>query len=257
MKTLHVQHQIEGPAHELAMIRQRRIDAVRKKTLGQVIGELTENGFIRPASTMEDEDACEFEGDGQSIHFSLNIRHETSDDEYLRLISALAELVALRNELVHHFIERFDISTEAGCREASTYLDSRYETIDGAFVEMRGWAKTFAEAQVHLGQFIKSREFLDYLLHGIHPDGSGVDWPVSTIVKLLKSAETELRRNGWTPLNDAIALIRLREPEHTPKRYGCTSWRQVLHESRLFELRREKAVESSELNRFYYRSSTG
>jgi hypothetical protein len=43
--------------------------------------------------------------------------------------AGLAELVDLRNDLVHHLIENFDISDENGCRAASSHLDSCYEPV--------------------------------------------------------------------------------------------------------------------------------
>lgn len=48
-----------------------------------------------------------------------------------------------------------------------------------------------------------------------------------------------------TNLADAIAFIGARHPDHTPKRYGCSSWRQVLHESKLFDVRRDKAMDAA------------
>lgn len=43
--------------------------------------------------------------------------------------AGLAELVDLRNDLVHHLIENFDISHENGCRAACSHLDSCYEPV--------------------------------------------------------------------------------------------------------------------------------
>lgn len=252
MKAFHIEHQLEGPTHELERIKQRRIDCAQKKTLGQVIAELTESGFIRSSSSAEPSVAGDSDATSDSIRLGLSFCIELSDAEYERVRIKLSELISLRNELVHHFIERFDLWSEPGCCAADAYLETAYAKIDAAYMELSNWAKTFCDARDALSKHISSPEFRDYLQHGIRPDGSGVDWPFSTIVRLLQTAETELSHNGWTPLNDAIALISSREPTHTPRRYGCTSWRQVLHASQLFRIRREKLIDSDEPTRVYY-----
>ena len=55
--------------------------------------------------------------------------------------------------------------------------------------------------------------------------------------RALREAAAELAVEGWTPVASAGRWIVERLPEHLPAKYGCSSWRQVVHESRLFELR--------------------
>lgn len=43
--------------------------------------------------------------------------------DYDQVVSSLKELVALRNEFVHHFLERFDVWSVIGCQDADAYLD--------------------------------------------------------------------------------------------------------------------------------------
>ncbi len=38
----------------------------------------------------------------------------------------------------------------------------------------------------------------------------------------------------------AIAIIRAKEPGQTPKKYECRTWRQVLHQSQMFEVRKDR-----------------
>lgn len=85
------------------------------------------------------------------------------------------------------------------------------------------------------------------LVDGIAPDGQ-VHWPMSGIVSSLREAEVALAQggqDGWTVLNAAIAWQRQHAPEQTPKRYGCSSWRQVLHESGQFEVRKQAPAEGA------------
>lgn len=62
-------------------------------------------------------------------------------------------------------------------------------------------------------------------------------WPAAGIVRALREAASELAVDGWTPVAAASRWIMERSPDQQPNKYGCASWRQVLHESRLFELR--------------------
>lgn len=71
-------------------------------------------------------------------------------------------------------------------------------------------------------------------------------------MNLLRDAEATLAVDEWTPLR-AIEYISGLEPSHTPKRYGCSSWRQVLHELAIFTIRREQS-EPGVAKETWYRS---
>jgi len=85
-------------------------------------------------------------------------------------------------------------------------------------------------------EFVQSDAFHDLVVNGIAPDGV-VDWPASGIVRALRDATGELAVDGWAPVALAGRWIAERHPDQLPAKYGCSSWRQVVHESRLFELR--------------------
>jgi hypothetical protein len=92
------------------------------------------------------------------------------------------------------------------------------------------------ETRREAAEFIQSDAFHDLMINGIAPDGT-VYWPRAGIVRALREAANELAVDGWTPVAAAGRWITERNPEQQPNKYGCASWRQVLHESRLFELR--------------------
>ncbi|WP_223435005.1 MULTISPECIES: OST-HTH/LOTUS domain-containing protein [unclassified Pseudomonas] len=68
----------------------------------------------------------------------------------------------------------------------------------------------------------------------------------------LREAETKLAEGGWTRLEASIRWIGGTYPEQTPKRYGCSSLRHVLHESMQFEIRKFQA--DNERTTVWYRS---
>lgn len=251
IKGLVAEQDVAGPICELHAIRARQIEAMSKKTLGQVVGELT-GAYIAPALPESDsQQDDELSHDSRLPWFRISYRIEMKEEDFKETERKLAALVNLRNELVHHFLEKYDIWTEAGCQIADAYLDDCFKQIDAHYEELREWAKHNLEVREQVAGFMKTPEFHDFFVHGIMPGGAGVFWASSTIVNLLRDAEAAIAKDGWTFLQDAIDYIRQNDPEHTPTRYGCSSWRHLLHESEQFELRREQAAPGQPTHTWY------
>ncbi|WP_426396473.1 OST-HTH/LOTUS domain-containing protein [Ralstonia sp. R-29] len=249
LKSLVAHHDIGGPPAKLQTIREAKVACVQKQTLGTLVRMLTDN-YLTPS---QDDDAAgedESGGGGLWVRFRSQIELETERYEAIR--AALQELVALRNELVHHFLQRFNIWEVGGCTAADVHLDACYETIDGHFLTLRGWAESMQQAWSHMASFMATSAYQDFVVNGVSPDGT-VSWPTSGVVTCLREAESRLGTNGWTRLNAATAWIREEHPDQQPLRYGCGSWRQVIHESRQFEVRKQ-ANNSSSGNEVWYRS---
>lgn len=237
IKALAVDFEIAGPSDELVAIRQKRGETFSRMTLGQLVAELTGTYLqSQPPDTVEPEWDP---GDSSRIWFRMQTRMTLQPQDYERVVAGLKELVALRNELVHHFLERFDIWAEAGCHDADAYLDSGMKKVDSHYAELRQWAITMDRARSTMGAFMASPAYTDLLFDGIYPDGT-IDWPNCGIVRHLRAAEAALAADGWADLGEVIERMNLMHPEQTLKRYGCTTWRQVLHESKQFRIRRDQ-----------------
>jgi hypothetical protein len=159
-----------------------------------------------------------------------------SAEDYAQTQSDLKTLVLLRNNLVHHFIDQHDLWSVDGCRVADEALVAAYDCIDQRFEQLRGWAEHMDQARRLAAEFVQSDVFRDLVINGVAPDGA-VDWPASGIVRALNDAAAALAVERWTPLALAGRWIAENHPEQLPAKYGCSSWRQVVHESRVFELR--------------------
>ncbi|RUR71219.1 hypothetical protein EJP67_29665 [Variovorax guangxiensis] len=236
IKALAVDFEIAGPSDELEQIRRKRGEAVSKLTLGQLVNELT-GTYLQPHQA-EMTQAEWDPGDSSRIWFRMQTRMTLDQADYDQVVNGLKELVGLRNELVHHFIERFDVWSIPGCQDADAYLETSMVKVDGHYARLRHWALSMNEARRRMGAFLASPAGTDFLFDGIHPDGS-VDWPNSGIVRSLRATAAEVAVDGWASLDQVIAKMNLDHPEQTLKRYGCTSWRHVLHESKQFKVRRE------------------
>lgn len=234
IKAIVAHHEIAGPAHALESIRAARIADTASKTLGTLVGQLIGSYVI----TDEGDTPAEVSATAPEdvISFGMRMQLSISAEDYVRTENDLKELVSLRNNLVHHFIDQHDLWNLDGCRGAHDALIATYSRIDQHFEQLRGWAEHMDQARQLAAEFVQSDVFHDLVVNGIAPDGS-VDWPASGIVRALREAAGELAVEGWTPVAMAGRWIVARHPEQLPPKYGCSSWRQVVHESRLFDLR--------------------
>jgi hypothetical protein len=245
---------VEGPIEQLHAFRVQQESDASDKSLGVLVrmfiaGHLTPTlptGEARPRTASNDDKRPDVAW--ASMKFQLAM----SPERQAQTKNGLAELVSLRNELVHHLIERYDISDESGCRAASIHLDRCYEQIDGHCKLLRSWATTLVESQALASSYLHSNAFDDMFVHGIHEDGS-VCWPRSTIVECLREAEAECQIDGWTSLDAAVTFVLKKNQDQVPSRYGCKTWRQVLRKSGLFELR-STAKSDGAIGHAWYRS---
>lgn len=173
----------------------------------------------------------------QRISIAADFKIVMEPDRRASVESGLRELVEVRNELVHSFIDQFDIWSVEGCLAAADSLKRTFELIDAKFLELRDYAESHDRARVTYGEFIQSQTFRD-IFDGISSD-STVHWPTAGIVAALREAAEQLGGARWTPLDEAVAWVVERHPEQTPERYGCRTWPQVVHESKVFTLKRE------------------
>ena len=233
VKALVAHGDIAGPPAGLQGVRDTQVACAHKKTLGALVGMLTE----RHLTSVEVDDSAEEPQDGGGVWFRFRFQVGLDASQHQTTTAALKELVDLRNELVHHFLQRFSIWERQGCIDADAYLDASFETIDGHYLTLRGWAEGMEEARALMASFMNTAAFEDLLVNGIAPDGS-VDWLASGAVRCLREAEARFAKEGWTQLNTATTWICAQHPDQHPQRYGCGSWRQVIHESRQFDIRR-------------------
>jgi hypothetical protein len=233
MKAMLADHELAGPVDELSARRGERIEKFSDKSLGTLAKSFFETcavpeGFER--NLLTDKDPTD------RISLAFSVRITLTRERWIQAKAAIEELVGLRNDMVHHLVERFDLWTDDGCIAATTHLEDAYERIDRQYMDLHMWATKMAEAQKGQAAFFRSDAYRESLMNGIEPDGSFV-WEHTGIVRALRQAAQTLAVDGWTPLEEARNWLAFRHPEQTPSKYGCRTWPQVLHESRLFELR--------------------
>ncbi|MBB3196893.1 OST-HTH/LOTUS domain-containing protein [Roseateles terrae] len=246
LKAMLANTDLAGEPAQLQALRDARVASVHKTTLGGLVSLFT-GGYLlaeeggAPAAETDDK------APGDKLWFSFQQRMEMSAERHEAITAELKELVDLRNELVHHLLERFDLGQLDRCEAAVAYLDASRATIDRHYQTLRTWAEHMDNARALAASFMNSDAFKDMFIDGIAPDGQ-VNWPASGIVSSLREAEQALAPSGgqahWIELNAAITWIAKQHPDQTPKRYGCSSWRQVLHESGAFEVMKKTPAQT-------------
>lgn len=214
-------------------------------TLGQLIKEFTGSYVtaFAPDSAVGETDSDKVEA-LPSTEAAVQIRFsvELSSDDYASLVESLSALVNLRNEIVHHFLSKHSLLDQADCLSAKKYLTETLNLIDHHTEKLNEFFKRRAEAERSLRQLIESGDLHHHIEYGFIP-GRPIDWPQARAVELLRLAESQFQINGWTELLNAIDLIKLKAPELSPKSYGCSSWRELLHTSSLFEIRKQRSAD--------------
>ncbi len=227
-------HEISGPVHALEAVQAAKIDNTAGKTLGTLVGDLL-GSYVVPVeidppgkvTTSSPEDVPSF---------AMKMQLSLPNADFTRVKRDLKELVLLRNNLVHHFIDQHDLWSLDGCRSAHDALVLAYNRIDIHFEELRGWAEDMEKSRRFLASVIQSDMFREQVVNGIATD-STVTWPAAGVVSALREAAGELAVDGWASVAEASRWITERYSDYLPVKYGCSSWRQVVHESRIFELR--------------------
>lgn len=174
-----------------------------------------------------------------------------SDERLVEMRQLFTALVSTRNDAVHHLAELFPLKTAEGLTHALEFLGGFERCLDEAWAEVKAWAEAHDKSRELAGQFMREPEFENLLFDGIYPDGS-VNWEVAGIVRALRNAADALYPGNWTPLDAAVVWIRREAPLQIPSRYKCATYRQAIHESKAFEVKRECMADGS--THFLYRS---
>ena len=234
IKAMVAHHKLSGSFHDLERARAVQIDDTARKTLGTLVGDLL--GSYVVADEVDPPEESTTSSPENVNWFAMQMTLGLPDAEFVRVESELREMVLLRNNLVHHFIDQHDLWSSDGCRGARDALVTAYSRIDHHFGQLRGWAESMEKVRQTMSEILQSEEFKDVFVNGIAADGK-VNWDASGIVSALREAFGALAADGWAPVAEAGKWITQRYPEQLPAKYGCLSWRQVVHNAPILELR--------------------
>lgn len=220
----------------------------RTNTLGTLVKEVL--GSYLVSETYEHPEVPEpSRSSGVYVHFHNVVT--LSDERLLEMRQLFTLFVSTRNDVVHHLAELFQLGTPDGLTQAHEFLTGFEKCLDEVCAESKAWAESYDKLIEMTGLLNTGPEVENLLFDGIHPDGT-VDWEVAGIVRALRNAADALAPGSWAPLDDAVAWIRREAPMQIPSRYKCSTYRQALHESKAFEVKRERGADSA--TTFFYRA---
>ncbi|WP_412553495.1 OST-HTH/LOTUS domain-containing protein [Shimia sp. MIT1388] len=234
IKAMVAHHKVSGPFHDLERARAAQIDETARMTLGTLVGDLLGSYVVADEFDLPEKTTA---SSPENVNwFAMQMSLSLPDAEFTRVESELREMVLLRNNLVHHFIDQHDLWSSDGCRRAKDALVIAYTRIDQHFGQLREWAEGMEKMRQALSEILQSEEFKDVFVNGIAPDGK-VNWDASGIANALREAFRALAVDGWAPVAEAGKWVAKLHPEQLPAKYGCQSWRQVVHNASILELR--------------------
>lgn len=168
MKTVLANHQLTGTFEGLESERPERLAKVSFQTLGNLVKEFFES-FLVPEG-VEKNLAWEAQAPRDRVSMTVSVRVVLSQSHWEETKKGIEELVAIRNDLVHHFIERFDVWTVEGCAAAVLHLERSYERIDAHFLQLRELAKMTESTRESFAALAQTPAFNDLLLNALSPN---------------------------------------------------------------------------------------
>lgn len=254
LKVMLVSMSVEGRAAAIETSANRRASVIQGKSLGALVGLFTADCLVSEAKEAEaNESESAVAGLTLDAPFvSAQFKIVLPQEDHARVKDDLAKMIALRNELVHHLLERFNLSAESGCAAACDHLDSCHEEVARHFTTLQGWAAAKEQVTSLVSSMLRSSSFEEMLSHVLDNTDFGLSF-MSGVVKYLKAAEIELSEDGWTRLESAIMYVAKVNRHETPRKYGCRTWRQLVTKSEQFEVRVEKSQISGR-RQVWYRS---
>lgn len=145
------------------------------------------------------------------------------------LQSSMREMVLLRNEWVHHLVDRFDLTSPDGCAQALENLQAGYEKAEQFRLELHGVAKVWIEAAESLAAFFASPQGRALFLGGKVPlDATPL---LNALRDAVQGCAAGVALDGTVLFGDVVEKLHSLHPNEKPENYGYASWQQVIHES--------------------------
>lgn len=227
LKFLNAHADLFGPVSKLSAQAERQIAAVHTDTMGVSAGKLLSSVF-QPQPERESPDEIDEAWFGFGFRFLIG-----ADAAYVdRHDQEMRALVDARNDLIHHFLPRWQSAVNGDSDGALAYLDAQRADAVRMMERLQGWAHSLEAGRKQLAAFRASpegeRQMELAFLQG------------SRLVALLgEIAMRTSRSDGWALLPTAGHLIKREAPaelDDLRKRFGYPNLEGVLLASELFDV---------------------
>jgi hypothetical protein len=228
---------IEGDGKTVVSRSKTKVGPISNMTLGLLVNEIT--GALVKSDAEPDGSDSPITGDPTQVRFRATFGQELPAEEHAKFKMRLEGFVNSRNELAHHFLQKFDVSSDSGCKDAIAHLDQCLASVDAELLELKNLASNMREMMMMQAQVLGQIDIMKVFARefpGNSPDDFG---PEHELIRWLKQAECLAREDGWTSLTAAGHYIQTQAPGLRLKDHRVAKWSKVLDRSRVFEKRVE------------------
>ncbi|MFL6706850.1 MAG: hypothetical protein ACJ8HI_01430 [Massilia sp.] len=164
---------VEGTMAALPTKLAKQTADARVMTLGTLVRHFTEDYLVDSEQQVRTtKDAAEMIEGAEVPYMKMRFEMAMSSENYRKTAASLTELKEMRNALVHHFFERFDIEDAAQCAAATSYLQACYLTIEIQLRQLKNWSDGADKTRLLAAAFIGSGAFGNAFLDGIEADST-------------------------------------------------------------------------------------
>lgn len=221
LKWLAVRQKISGLSDEIEDAAAKMKEQVARETLGTVMRRAIDAPGLS-AREQDRIDAAILEKG--CFHFEFGFEFSVADGEPdSEWREGLEELVEHRNDLVHHFIERFNLETPDGCQLAAQYLDEQHARHAPLVEDLRRRCESIDASTKMFFDALQQKDILAEFLHG--------HLRLKLEEVLRRVASEKARADGWTYLSSAGNELAAEDPEllkRLEKAFGHRGLKQAI-----------------------------
>lgn len=233
LKCLIMNGKIDGTISELHAKQRQLSEAIQKQTMGKLVGKYLSNISSPLPENMEAPEGL------NEMHFAFLF--SVGDASYHQSkTQTLASIVEERNELIHHFLERFDLITIESCLAANLFLEQQHIKLRQEANELSSKLNLLIKAKKMLAEYIGSGQFMkdyEYFTSG-----------QSRITVLLAEIAAQFARtDGWTLLSTAGQKLWQQAPEEMANLKKCKKFgnlKQFILETQVYDVTEEPSDKS-------------
>lgn len=228
LKYMVANSRMDGTTEDFPQRQQKRAEKITKQTMGGLVEDLTDN-FLSDAG----EPPKEPENLSQPwMAITIRLGDIGGGDLFESYREDMEQMVAARNDLIHHFLPRWQPDSIEGLMAAISYLDEQRDKVLPMIDQFESFAKVLEAGRQNVAAFLNSREGQrEFELMWLQQS--------PLIVSLSEISLKIARPDGWTILAHAGSLVRKVNPEallNLKERYGHSTLKQLLIASELFEI---------------------
>ena len=225
LKVLLANHKNAGTPENYATNLQAQTECINKKMLGHLVEKYGNEVLQDAGAEVPDEERPE-----DWFAFSFRIAGDSAFVESMR--RDLKLMTDERNDLVHHFLPRWQPGNDTVLNDALSYLDAQRERVQPIHEHLRLSVQHLRDSAKSFAEFIDSPEY--------EKQAEFMWLQASPLVSLFYAvADQHHRKDGWTYLAQAGDLAAKELPEEVQQlkeRYGFKTLKKLLIGSEMFDV---------------------